>query len=155
VITNTQALQNQAQEFLEGLVKNGNSVFLLDRTPSLQKAKKYLAYGIKGYGNALMHKELFLSALGVIKQGMIWFHPELLTQLLYEQTTPTDVEQSKLEPLSKREKEVALLIKDGCTYKQMADRLNVKPRTIKAHAQSIYTKLQVKDKLDLVLYLKG
>jgi DNA-binding NarL/FixJ family response regulator len=60
----------------------------------------------------------------------------------------------KLDVLSEREKEVALLLKDGSTYKDIASQLNITPRTIKAHASHIYKKLAVKDRLSLALLLK-
>jgi two-component system, NarL family, response regulator LiaR len=155
IVLDIYACGNDIQSILLKLQVKNNRVLLLDRTPSLQKAKKYLRHSIKGYANALMHQDLFLSALKVIEQGMVWLHPELLTQLLFESSSEVELDTQKLEPLSAREKEVALLMKEGCTYKEMAEHLGVAPRTIKAHAQSIYTKLQVKDKLALALYLSS
>ena len=155
VMLNLLACGNDSHHLLAQLVAKQNKVFLLDRTPTVQKAKEYLQSSIKGYANALMHKDLFASALSIIEQGMVWLHPELLSELIFQTSSQTQtVAEDKLTPLSEREKEVALLMKEGATYKQMAENLGVTPRTIKAHAQNIYTKLQVKDKLALALYLR-
>jgi DNA-binding NarL/FixJ family response regulator len=101
-----------------------------------------------------MHKNLFSGALDVIKEGMLWLHPELLSELIFELPSKSqNVEAEKLASLTLREREVALMIREGMSYKEMAEHLEVSPRTIKAHAQNIYAKLQVKDRLALALYL--
>jgi DNA-binding NarL/FixJ family response regulator len=63
-------------------------------------------------------------------------------------------DDAKLSELTSREKEVALLLKEGKTYKNIAQKLDITPRTVKAHAGHIYTKLNVKDRLALALLLK-
>jgi DNA-binding CsgD family transcriptional regulator len=154
VMLNVLACSNRCHDVLTRLVANGNHVFLLDRAPTLHKAKHYLSFFIKGYGNALMHKNLFSGALDVIKEGMLWLHPELLSELIFELPSKSqNVEAEKLASLTLREREVALMIREGMSYKEMAEHLEVSPRTIKAHAQNIYAKLQVKDRLALALYL--
>ena len=154
IMLNVLACSNRCSEVLKHLVANDNRVFLLDRAPTLPKAKHYLSFFVKGYGNALMHKNLLSGALDVIKEGMLWLHPDLLSELIFELPgkSPT-AEEGKLESLTLREREVALMIREGMSYKEMAQHLEVSPRTIKAHAQNIYAKLQVKDRLALALYL--
>ncbi|MDY0116807.1 MAG: LuxR C-terminal-related transcriptional regulator [Sulfurimonadaceae bacterium] len=154
IILNVMTCQNKCKEVLTHLVENNNTIFLLDRAPTLEKAKYYLRFSIKGYGNALMHKNLFDNALEIIRGGMIWLHPDLLSELIFAlPSNPKQDIEAKLEPLSPREKTVALMLRDGLTYKEMGLTLEITSRTIKAHAQSIYTKLHVKDRLALALYL--
>ena len=47
------------------------------------------------------------------------------------------------DALSPREREVALLVAQGCTYKQVAQRLHRAPATVRNHLQSIHSKLAV------------
>jgi len=143
---------------LKELYQQGNKIFILDRTPVLAKAKSYLKIPVQGYANALMERELLKGAINSIAQGATWIHPELLSELI-ENFVGVDHDESahekKLEPLSEREREVALLIAKGYTYNQMAEKLAITSRTIKAHAQHIYAKLGLKDRFALALYLKN
>lgn len=155
IIINYTAFDKDQKNIIKQLTNSGNLIFVLDRTPNIQKAQEVLSYGAKAYGNALMKTHFIISAIDTIIDGMIWLHPEFVSQLinLIPSKRENDI-STILEKLSDREHEVALLLKDGDTYKDIAQVLNITPRTIKAHAQSIYSKLHVKDRLALALLLK-
>jgi DNA-binding CsgD family transcriptional regulator len=55
--------------------------------------------------------------------------------------------------LTKREHEVALLLVEGNTYKQVAEQLFISLPTVKTHASSIYKKCGVKSKIELLSLL--
>jgi DNA-binding CsgD family transcriptional regulator len=48
-----------------------------------------------------------------------------------------------VEPLTRREREVALLAAGGATSKEIAERLSVSKRTVDTHLDRIYRKLGV------------
>jgi RNA polymerase sigma factor (sigma-70 family) len=102
-----------------------------------------------------MKPHFLLSAVDAIKENMVWLHPEF-TSALIMQIPEKRVENISeiISVLSQREKEVVLFLKEGLTYNKIAENLGITPRTVKAHAHSIYTKLQVKDRLSLALLLK-
>jgi DNA-binding CsgD family transcriptional regulator len=51
--------------------------------------------------------------------------------------------------ITDKETEVIELILGGLTYKQIADRLFISPKTVDNHVQNIYKKLQVTSKMQL------
>jgi two-component system response regulator NreC len=53
---------------------------------------------------------------------------------------------------TKRERDIIELCRDGLQIKEIADRLNVSPRTIDAHKNSIYRKLGINNTVELVQY---
>jgi len=59
-----------------------------------------------------------------------------------------------LDSVSKREREVMSLIAKGLTNKAIAKELNITEKTVKAHLTNIFSKLGVKDRLQLALYAK-
>ena len=59
---------------------------------------------------------------------------------------------SKFESLSMREKEVALLIGDGMTNKQIGEHLYISIETVKTHRKKIKAKLEIKSNKDFFLY---
>ncbi len=155
IILNYSALGKYKKEIIELLNENENLVLVLHRVPNITTAREVLGYGAKGYGNALMQKHFLLSAVETMKAGMIWLHPEFTSELIAQIPQRDDKDNSKLlDKLTKREKEVALLLKDAYSYKSISQKLIITPRTVQAHAHNIYEKLDVKDRLALALLLK-
>lgn len=58
-----------------------------------------------------------------------------------------------LKQLTSREKAVALEVAKGATNKEIARTLNITERTVKAHLGSAFNKLNVRDRLQLVLVM--
>ena len=55
-----------------------------------------------------------------------------------------------VEPLTEREMEVLRYIAEGCSNPEIASRLFLSPNTLKAHAQNIFMKLNVHNRLQAV-----
>lgn len=155
VIVDYKSSISKIDELLSQAKVNNNKFLILHKVPDINTAKKLLALGIKGYGNALMRDHFLISAIETIQDGMVWLYPEFTSMLISDIPTNKnkDIDTIML-PLSNRERGVALLLKDGMLYKNIALKLDITPRTVKAHAQKIYSKLNVKDKLALALLLK-
>jgi DNA-binding CsgD family transcriptional regulator len=58
--------------------------------------------------------------------------------------------QLKIFRLTEREKEVLKLIVNGCTSKEIADRLNISKLTVDTHRKHIQQKLGVSKTIDLI-----
>jgi DNA-binding NarL/FixJ family response regulator len=156
IVVNYTVFGSSVEYYLGRLNLNNNRVLILHRVPDIQTAKQILSLGAMGYGNAMMRQHYLISAIETIKDNMVWLYPEFTTMLIMEIPSKGTKEDtvSLISALSSREKDVALLLKDGDTYKEIAEKLNITPRTVKAHASHIYEKLQVKDKIALALLLK-
>ncbi len=155
IIINFSACLPNCDDILKSLIANDNKILVLHRTPELAMAKKLLRVGAMGYGNALMRGHFIVSALNAIKDNMVWLYPELTSQLIMDiPITKESEDEEQLSKLTPREKEVALLLKEAYPYKEIALKLDITPRTVKAHAQKAYSKLNVKDRIALALLLK-
>ena len=153
IIINYSACNSKCEDILKTLTIK-NKLLILHRTPNIDTAKYVLTHGAKGYGNALMRDHFIVSAIETIKENMIWLYPEFTTILIEDIPVKENKNSEILNVLSDREKEVALLLKDGNIYKDVAKKLDITHRTVKAHARNIYEKLNVKDRLGLALLLK-
>ncbi|WP_457747312.1 response regulator transcription factor [Sulfurimonas sp.] len=155
IILNFSACIPNCDAVLKKLNAKANRVLILHKVPEFQVAKKLLKLGAYGYGNARMRDHFIVSAVNAIREGMIWLYPEFTSQLIMEiPANDTTGKEELLQSLTSREKEVAQLLKESLTYKEVAEQLEISPRTIKAHASQIYSKLGVKDRLGLALLLK-
>lgn len=155
VIINFSACEPSCNVLIRDLIENKNKVLVLHRTPDLNTAKRLLKIGAMGYGNALMRDHFLLSAINTIKEDMVWLYPEFTTQLITEiPENKNKNNENLLSKLTAREREVVILLKDANSYKDIAHELDITPRTVKAHAQHAYAKLNVKDRVGLALLLK-
>ena len=62
---------------------------------------------------------------------------------------------SEPEELSAREREIAQAYAGGASYRQIADRLFIAPTTVRTHLSTIYRKLGVSTKIELLRALEG
>ena len=155
IVINYGACTQNSKEVFKKLHAQDNNILVLDRVPDFLRAKQLLSLGIKGYGNALMRDHYLISAIETIQDGLIWLYPEFTTALIQQIDNPIVSENEQhFKKLTTREHEVALLLKEGDIYEVVAEKLGITARTVKAHAQHIYSKLNVKDRLGLALLLK-
>jgi len=52
--------------------------------------------------------------------------------------------------ITEREKEIIKCIAEGCTYKDVADKLFISDKTVAKHIQHIYEKTETKNKIELI-----
>ncbi|AFV97791.1 MULTISPECIES: LuxR C-terminal-related transcriptional regulator [unclassified Sulfuricurvum] len=147
-------LDNMSDEVLREFFKH--RVMILSITPNFHESQKFLSLGAMGYGNAMMHESHLYSVYQALEEGKIWLHPDFITMMISqirEHNIPKEKSLKILDVLSHREREVALMLGDGATHQEISDSLDITVRTVKAHATSIYQKLDLKDRLALSLLL--
>lgn len=93
----------------------------------------------------LIEEEIFLAIKTVIK-GKKYLCNEV-SQILLE-----DKQTSSVNLLSKREREIVVLIAEGLSNVEIGERLTLSYRTIDTHKQNIYGKLGLKKNIELVRY---
>lgn len=129
---------------------------ILSTVPDFTQAQGFLQEGAMGYANARMHESHLQSAFQTLGEGNIWLYPDFVTRLMAnarKQHTDEEIMLHRLDILSAREREVALLLNEGKSHLEISQELNITVRTVKAHCSAIYEKLQVKDRLALALLL--
>jgi DNA-binding NarL/FixJ family response regulator len=73
---------------------------------------------------------------------------------LAQQTVKPTQDQAKLEILTTREKDIAHAVGEGKSNRQIADLYDISEPTVKTHLTNIFRKLELRDRVGLVLYLK-
>jgi two-component system NarL family response regulator len=91
-----------------------------------------------------------------VDRGELWMRRALVPRLL-DETRPRSLEAAgpagiaSLADLTQREREIAVLIGSGESNKQIARRLAITERTVKAHLSEIFRKFGIADRLNLAL----
>jgi DNA-binding CsgD family transcriptional regulator/transcriptional regulator with GAF, ATPase, and Fis domain len=68
----------------------------------------------------------------------------------YESKNPAPGTITRLSSLSSREREIAMLYAKGQTSKEIADELCISPTTVRNHVATIYRKLEISNKTELI-----
>lgn len=153
IIIHDDVLEHLSQAQKESLAEA--PFMVLSTTPTFEQARTYLAMGAKGYGNTMMHESYLVSAFQSIYEGNMWLSPEYITKMIQDLPSMPKKETNPLTTLSHREAEVATLLSQGDSHKEIAEKLQITVRTVKAHASAIYSRLNIKDRLALALLLRN
>lgn len=133
--------------------KQGCPVIILSRHLQLQELQQGFSAGATGYVDFLCSEQELTLACQAVTQGALWVPPALLNRLMNviaEQTTPQH-HHDPFSALSPREREVADAVCQGLSNKHVAQQLAITERTVKLHLTSIFSKLNIKDRMQLLL----
>lgn len=103
---------------------------------------KGLQAGARGYLLKDTDRTTLLDTIHAAAKGETLLRPEILQRVLAYQTTPSAAQPAD-SPLTNREQEVLILVAEGERNKEIAFKLKITERTVKAHLTSIYNKLGV------------
>jgi DNA-binding NarL/FixJ family response regulator len=115
---------------------------------------------VKGARGVLLKGEsakVILRAIEKVHAGEIWASNTMITRVLNQMNSrkkPVDPEAEKIANLTQREREIirALLTFEGSTNEEIARQLFISTSTLKNHLTTIYSKLDVKNRVQLMKY---
>ena len=67
----------------------------------------------------------------------------------------SDQPEVSFDDLTKRERQVAQSVSNGLSNREIAARLNISERTVKARLTAVFQKLGVRDRVQLALLMRG
>jgi len=174
-LSNTDAQWPQAlRQILQA--KPDARVVLLSGVPEPTEGLRALNDGARGYTHAYGVPALLQEVALVIEHGGLWVGPDLLQRLVGSTNaalaaqkaagkaqasvaanpgTASSTAPSAWTLLSAREAQVAREVSAGRSNKEVADKMFISERTVKAHLGAIFEKLGVRDRLQLVLRLSA
>jgi DNA-binding NarL/FixJ family response regulator len=95
-----------------------------------------------------------LKAIKKVNDGEVWIERSMMGSMIQELNKPAmvDPEVAKIESLTEREREVIALVGEGLKNKQVGERLFISETTVTHHLSSVFSKLEVSDRLELIIY---
>jgi two-component system invasion response regulator UvrY len=105
-----------------------------------------LQAGAKGFIPKRSAPEEMIKAVEQVAQGKIFIDPEIAQLIALQKVTGSE---SIIDTLSQREFEVFSLLAEGKTVNDIADILNLSPKTVGTHHTSIKQKLNVSNSAEL------
>src|SRR6476659_4056146 len=145
-------------DFLPELTKvsSNSRVLILTGVQSPESHRTAIRRGAMGIVLKQQAAELLLKAIKKVHDGEVWIDRSMIGSVLSdvrsEQHTAANPEASKINALTAREHEVISLVSRGLKNKVIGQRLFISETTVTHHLSSIYAKLGVSDRLELVVY---
>ena len=112
---------------------------------------KMLTAGAKGYLLKDMSPDILFDAIDIVHHKGI-FYTDLVTQSLLKIKTEEKQMLNLAETLKERELEFIKLACSELTYKEIAEKMFLSPRTIDGYRDSVFVKLNVKTRVGIVLF---
>jgi DNA-binding NarL/FixJ family response regulator len=111
--------------------------------------KNMFQYGASGYLLKTADSTIIMAAIEAVMAGEQYVHAELKEQMF--QQIITNKKPDRFAPsLTKREKEIMVLIVQGLSSQEIADKLFLSVRTVENHRFNLIQKLDVKNTAALV-----
>lgn len=131
-------------------------VLILTNITDQEVHRRVIRLGAMGVVLKYQTPEVLFKAIRKVHAGEVWLDRTSMGNVLHEMTRKVpdrnDPEAPKIRSLTDREHQVIALIAEGLKNKQIAERLFISETTVTHHLSSIFSKLEVSDRLELVIY---
>ncbi|KRN29710.1 response regulator [Lactobacillus selangorensis] len=115
-----------------------------------EKVYPAIEAGAKSYILKTSTAEEIANAIRATAQGRSVLEPEVTKKMMTHLST--QAQPQLYEDLTKREREVLLLIAKGKSNQEIADELFITLKTVKTHVSNILAKLEVEDRTQAAIY---
>jgi DNA-binding NarL/FixJ family response regulator len=136
----------------------GAVVLILTGVRDAETHERAVLAGARGVVQKEESPEIILKAIRKVYEGEIWLDRattgRVFSKLLDHSNNQASPEATRIASLTAREREIIdVIIKQGhSTNKQIAVYLNMSEHTLRNHLSSIYSKLEVENRLELAMY---
>jgi DNA-binding NarL/FixJ family response regulator len=134
---------------------------VLSDFPTTTEGISVLKAGAKGYCGRNISTALFKKTIKTVLRNELWAGHKIVTQLVEEMIVHSRHEMlaarapAPVNGLSARKRQIADLVIQGETNKQIASRLDISEATVKSHLTGIFRRLQLSGRLQLALLSKA
>ncbi len=118
--------------------------------------QKAVEDGVAGVIYKTQSEDILIKAIEKVHAGEVWLERSMIANVLSRMsrkpTAEIDPQTQGINSLSLREKEVVSLIGQGYKNKRISSELCISETTVRHHLTSIYDKLGVSDRLELLVF---
>jgi two-component system, NarL family, nitrate/nitrite response regulator NarL len=146
-------------DLIPGLLaaSEGTRILILTALHDEDEHRRAVRLGAMGVLNKEASSELMIKALEKVYEGEFWLDRFMTASLLAEMRRPSQpkkqqIPEDKTARLTAREREVISLVGKGLKNKQIAERLSISESTVRHHLTSVFNKLEVGDRLELLVF---
>jgi two-component system, NarL family, nitrate/nitrite response regulator NarL len=142
-------------DLLPSLMTTNARVLILTGVREIEAHRQAIHHGAMGLVFKEQAPEVLLKAIEKVHAGEVWLDRTMLASVLSEmvlgRTRQATPEASRMTTLTEREREVIALVCEGLKNKRIGDRLSITETTVRHHLTSIFDKLGVESRLEMVI----
>lgn len=132
-------------------------IIVLTNSKEMETHRKYLMLGINGVVTKEQNVNVLYKAIDKVNKGEYWFVRKLIDETIKQLVTerksaPENLYSYNCAALTAREREVLSHICKGMKNKAIAEKLFITETTVRHHLTSIFEKLKVNSRLELVVH---
>ena len=152
-------LRNNILDQIPDLISiSGGRVILLTAVSDSSMHSRAMTLGAAGIVMKSRAADELLRAIEKVHEGELWLSRKLTAGLVAELSRSNalknaDPEVAMLDSLTAREREVAALVCEGLKNKEIGARLFISETTVRHHMSSIFDKLKVAARFELLVFL--
>jgi two-component system nitrate/nitrite response regulator NarL len=159
VLLNSNLLVNRVDNIVPALIQSNNRgrIILLTTAEHSQLYIQAIHEGVLGVILKTQTPEVLYKAIEKVHAGEVWIERSMIANVLTSLSDTNKVrsaypEAERISQLSNREHEVIRLIALGLKNQRIASELSISETTVRHHLTSIFSKLGVSDRLELLVY---
>ena len=147
-----------AMEVLRRLREWDTNVFVLILAESIDVSRivESLKLGAMGFVLKESAPEILFKSIRAVSSGEYWIGRSIIGDLVRALRDGGHTAGSDLRPapfsLTRRELEIIAEVAEGCTNKNIAEKLSIAEQTVKHHLTSIFQKVGVSNRLELAVF---
>ena len=152
---------DEALSFIDRIARANEAVPIVCMVPfpKDEDAFALLARGARGYCHVAAAPAQLRLVANTVKNGGFWLPASLMRRVMTSAgSLVAQISTRKsvsMDELTKRERQVAQAVTDGLSNREIAERLSISERTVKARLTSVFQKMDVRDRVQLALLLRG
>ena len=145
-------------EFLPALcdISPNSRVLVLTGVQTTESHRIAIRRGAMGIVLKQQAADLLLKAIRKVHAGEVWIDRSMMGSVLEDVRSgrhpSPNAEETKIASLTPREREVVALVSEGLKNKIIGERLYISETTVTHHLSSVFSKLDVSDRLELIIY---
>jgi len=132
-------------------------IILLTGIRDADVQRRAILLGAMGLVSKQKAADTVIRAIEKVYAGEVWLDRAMIASILNDRVNPSVVpdqntETLRIAKLTEREREVIRLIGEGIKNRQIAERMYISEATVRHHLTSVFAKLGVEDRFELVIY---
>jgi DNA-binding NarL/FixJ family response regulator len=143
---------NEATRLIKEVAPDTHVIALSIHDEDLERAAA-VASGVAGFISKLSRVDEVADAIRRVHRGEALIDPEEMDRLLRQlrrRRNEESTERQRVKRLTPRQMEILQLMADGVSSRDIAQRLEMSPQTLRTHVQNILTRLGAHTKLEAV-----
>jgi two-component system nitrate/nitrite response regulator NarL len=136
---------------------DGSRLILVTGAGNSMNLQQAVEDGVMGVVFKTQSSETLIKAIEKVNSGEVWLERSMIANVLSRLSRNSrpirkSYEADNISELSEREKQIVRLIGQGYKNKKISSQLCISETTVRHHLTSIYSKLGVSDRLELLVY---